>query len=70
MVVFINCTNSLTRLIHLILYCFHVRLFTRIDDFLNVMLNLTHVHVLFRNSPFTNDFNFNVNEPVRVEVEV
>jgi len=34
------------------------------------MLELTHVHVLFRNSHFANDFNFNVNEPVRVEVEV
>ena len=34
------------------------------------MLELTHVHVLFRNSYFANDFNFNVNEPVRVEVEV
>jgi len=34
------------------------------------MLELTHVHVLFRNSHFTNNFNFNVNEPVRVEVEV
>ena len=36
----------------------------------NIMLELTHVHVLFRNSHFANDFNFNVNEPVRVEVEV
>ena len=34
------------------------------------MLELTHVHVLFRNSHFANDLNFNVNEPVRVEVEV
>jgi len=34
------------------------------------MLELTHVHVLFRNSHLANDFNFNVNEPVRVEVEV
>jgi len=34
------------------------------------MLELTHVHVLFRNSHFAYDFNFNVNEPVRVEVEV
>jgi len=34
------------------------------------MLELTHVHVLIRNSHFANDFNFNVNEPVRVEVEV
>jgi len=34
------------------------------------MLELTHVHVLFRNSHFANDFNFNVNEPVRVKVEV
>jgi len=34
------------------------------------MLELTHVHFLFRNSQFANDFNFNVNEPVRVEVGV
>ena len=34
------------------------------------MLELTHVHVLFRNSHLANEFNFNVNEPVRVEVEV
>jgi len=34
------------------------------------MLELTHVYVLFRNSHLANDFNFNVNEPVRVEVEV
>ena len=34
------------------------------------MLELTHVHVLFRNSHLANDFNFNVNKPVRVEVEV
>jgi len=35
-----------------------------------VMLELTHVHVLFRNSHLAIDFNFNVNEQVRVEVEV
>jgi len=34
------------------------------------MLELTHVHVLFRNSLLANDFNFNVNEPVHVEVDV
>jgi len=34
------------------------------------MLELTHVHVLFRNSHLANDFNFNVNKPVRVKVEV
>ena len=34
------------------------------------MLELTHVHVLFRNSHLADDFNFNVNEQVRVEVEV
>jgi len=34
------------------------------------MLELTHVHVLFRNSHLANEFNFNVNEPVRIEVEV
>ena len=34
------------------------------------MLKLTHDHVLFRNSHLANDFNFNVNEPVRVEIEV
>jgi len=34
------------------------------------MLELTYVHVLFRNSQFADDFNFNVNESVRVEVEV
>ena len=34
------------------------------------MLELTHVHVLFRNSHLAYDFNFNVNKPVRVEVEV
>jgi len=34
------------------------------------MLELTHVHVLFRNLQFANDFNFNVNEPVGVEVKV
>jgi len=34
------------------------------------MLELSHVHVLFRNSHFANDFNLHVNKPVRVEVEV
>ena len=34
------------------------------------MLELTHVHVLFRNSHLANNLNFNVKEPVRVEVEV
>jgi len=34
------------------------------------MLKLTHVYVLFRNSHLANDFNLNVNEPVRVEVKV
>ena len=34
------------------------------------MLELTHVHVLLRNSHLANDFNFNVNKPVRVGVEV
>jgi len=34
------------------------------------MLELKHVHVLFRNSHFADDFNFNVNEPVRVGIEV
>jgi len=34
------------------------------------MLELTHVHVLFRNSHFAHGFNFNVNEPVRIEVKV
>jgi len=34
------------------------------------VLELTHVYVLFRNSHLANDFNFNVNGPVRVEVEV
>ena len=43
---------------------------TRIVVFINGMLQWTHIHVLFRNSPFTNNFNFNVNEPVRVEVAV
>ena len=43
---------------------------TRIKIFINGMLQRKHVHVLFRNSHFTNDLNFNVNKPVRVEGEV
>ena len=54
-------------LIHIKSYYFNVGLFRGIEY---VMLELTHVHVLFRNSHFANDFNFNVNEPVRVEIEV
>jgi len=62
-----GCHKSLINLIHINSYRCNVRLFRGIEY---VMLELSHVHVLFRNSHFANDFNLNVNEPVRVEVEV
>jgi len=62
-----DCHKSSINLIHIQSYRFNVRLFRGIEY---VMLELTHVHVLFRNLHFANDFNFNVNGPVRVEVKV
>ena len=61
-----NCQKLSINLIHIKFYRFNVRLFSRIEVFINEHT----VHVLFRNSHCTNDFNFNVNELVRVEVEV
>jgi len=62
-----SCYKSSINLVHLKSYRFNVGLFRGIEY---VMLELTHVHVLLRNSHLANDFNFNVNEPVRVGVEV
>ena len=61
------CHKSSINLIRLKSYRFNVRLFRGIEF---VVLELTHVYVLFCNSHLANDFNFNVNGPVRVEVEV
>ena len=50
-------------------YRFDVRLFTRIGIFINVMLNLTHVHVLFRNSGRYSIYTWTWNVNVKRERE-
>ena len=46
-------------------YIFNVKLFA-----LGMLCLNKHTHVLFRNSHFTNEFDYNVYKPVRVEDEV